>query len=76
MEVLASDCDGRKGIEAMDEDEKQVLHVAAILLAAAVAQTHEPANQKQVVIAVENARKLYAEVKRQHDEASTTRATD
>ena len=61
---------------AMDEDEKQVLHVAAILLAAAVGQTHEPANQKQVVIAVENARRLYAEVRRQHEQASTTRATD
>lgn len=59
----------------MDEDDKQVLHVAAILLSAAVGQTHEPANHKQVVIAVENARKLYAEVKRQHDEASITRAT-
>ena len=76
MVVLASYCDGRKGIEDMDEDDKQVLHVAAILLAAAVGQTHEPANQKQVVIAVDTARKLYAEVKRQHDEASTTRATD
>lgn len=59
----------------MDEDEKQLLHVAAILLAAAVGQTHEPANQKQVVIAVDNARKLCAEVKRQHEEASSTRAT-
>ncbi len=67
---------GRRKIEAMDEDEKQVLHVAAILLAAAVGQTHEPANQKQVVIAVENARRLYAEVRRQHEQASTTQATD
>ncbi len=74
MEVLASAMEER--IVAMDEDEKQVLHVAAILLAAAVGQTHEPANQKQVVIAVENARRLYAEVRRQHEQASTTRATD
>ena len=27
----------------MDEDDKQVLHVTASLLAAAVGQTHEPA---------------------------------
>lgn len=44
-----------------NEDDKQALHAAAILLAAAVGQTHEPANQKQVMIAVENARKLYAD---------------
>lgn len=60
----------------MNEDDKEVLHVAAILLAAAVGQTHEPANHKQVVIAVDNARKLYAKVKRQHDEATATRAAD
>jgi Skp family chaperone for outer membrane proteins len=60
----------------MDDDDKQVLHVAAILLAAAVGQTHEPANHKQVVIAVENARKLFAEVKKQHDEANSTGTPD
>ncbi len=69
-------CAGHVRQLVMDGDEKQVLHVAAILLAAAVGQTHEPANQKQVVIAVENARRLYAEVRRQHEQASTTRATD
>lgn len=59
----------------MDEEEKQVLHVAAILLAAAIGQTHEPANQKQVVIAVENARRLYAEVRRQRDQGNLTQTT-
>jgi len=52
------------------EEDKQVFLAAAILLAAAVGQRHEPVDQKQVVIAVTNARKLYAEVKKQHDEAS------
>ena len=48
----------------MAEDDKQVFVAAAILLAAAVGQRHEPVDQKQVGIAVDNARKLYAEVKR------------
>jgi hypothetical protein len=51
----------KEGIRVMDEDDKQTLHAAAILLAAAVGQTHEPANQKQVMIAAENARKLSAD---------------
>jgi len=53
----------------MDEDDKQVFLAAAILLAAGVGQTHEAVDEKQVRIAVGNAHKLYAEVKRRHDEA-------
>ena len=60
----------------MDDHNKQVYLAATILLSAAVGQRHEPVDQKQVVIAVDNARKLYAEVKRQHDEASASLATD
>lgn len=54
----------------MDEEDKQVFLAATILLPTAVGQGHEPLDQKQGVIAGTNARKLYAEVKKQHDEAS------
>jgi hypothetical protein len=40
----------KEGIRVMEEDDKQALHAAAILLAAAVRQAHEPADQKQVDI--------------------------
>ncbi len=53
----------------MEEDDKQVFLAAAILLAAAVGQRHEAVDEKQVVIAVTNARKLHSEVKRQHEKA-------
>jgi hypothetical protein len=52
----------------LDKDE-QVFLAAAILLSAAVAQRHEPVDEKQVALAVGNARKLYAEVQKQNDEA-------
>jgi hypothetical protein len=52
----------------MDKDE-QVFIAAAILLSAAVGQRHEPVDDKQVALAVGNARKLYAEVQKQNDEA-------
>lgn len=52
----------------MDKDE-QVFLAAAILLSAAVGQRHEPVDEKQVALAVGNARKLYAEVQKQNDEA-------
>jgi hypothetical protein len=52
----------------LDKDE-QVFLAAAILLSAAVGQRHEPVDDKQVTLAVGNARKLYAEVQKQNDEA-------
>jgi hypothetical protein len=52
----------------LDKDE-QVFLAAAILLSAAVGQRHEPVDEKQVALAVDNARKLYAEVQKQNDEA-------
>jgi hypothetical protein len=52
----------------MDKNE-QVFLAAAILLAAAVGQTHEPVDKKQVGLAVDNAYKLYGEVQKRHDEA-------
>jgi hypothetical protein len=51
----------------LDKDE-QVFLAAAILLSAAVGQRHEPVDEKQVALAVGNARKLYAEVQKQNDE--------
>jgi hypothetical protein len=52
----------------LDKDE-QVFLAAAILLSAAVGQRHEPVDEKQVALAVGNARKLCAEVQKQNDEA-------
>jgi hypothetical protein len=52
----------------MDKNE-QVFLAAAILLAAAVGQTHEPVDKKQVGLAVDNAYKLYSEMQKRHDEA-------
>lgn len=51
------------------EEQDQVFLAAAILLSAAVGQRHEPVDEKQVALAVSNARKLYAEVQKQNDEA-------
>lgn len=50
----------------MNKDE-QVFIAAAILLSAAVGQRHEPVDEKQVTLAVGNARKLYAEVQKQNE---------
>jgi hypothetical protein len=50
------------------EKQEQVFIAAAILLAAAVGQRHEPVDDKQVSLAVDNAKKLYAEVKRRQEE--------
>ncbi len=58
------------------EEDKQVFLAAAILLAAAVGQRHEPVDEKQIGLAVGNARRLYTEVKRQLDEAGASLATD
>jgi hypothetical protein len=53
----------------MEKDE-QVFIAAAILLSAAVGQRHEPVDQEQVALAVDNAKKLYAEVKKRREEDS------
>jgi len=63
---LASACDAEKGIKAREEDDKQVFLAAAILLAAAVGQRHEPVDEKQISLAVDNAHRLYIEVKSRH----------
>lgn len=60
----------------MGEEDKQVFFAAAILLSASVGQSHEPVDEKQVSLAVDNARRLYAEVKRQHEEGSAAMSTD
>ena len=59
----------------MDKDE-QVFLAAAILLSAAVGQRHEPVDEKQVALAVGNARKLYVEVQKQNDEAGNALPID
>ena len=48
------------------EEDKQVFLAAAILLAAAVGQRHEPVDEKQISLAVDNAYRLYIEVKSRH----------
>jgi hypothetical protein len=59
----------------LDKDE-QVFLAAAILLSAAVGQRHEPVDEKQVALAVGNARKLYVEVQKQNDEAGNALPID
>ena len=51
----------------MDEDDKQTLLAAAILLAAAVGQRHEPVDESQVRLAVTNAYKLREEVRKRSE---------
>jgi hypothetical protein len=59
----------------MDKNEL-VFIAAAILLAASVGQKHEPADGKQIGLAVDNAHKLYNEVKQRHDEPFAAERTD
>ncbi len=46
------------------EENEQLFLAAAILLAAAVGQRHEPVDEKQISIAVENAHKLHKAIEK------------
>jgi hypothetical protein len=52
------------------EEKEQVFLAAAILLAAAVGQRHEAVDEKQISLAVDNAHKLFSEVKKRHTVSS------
>jgi hypothetical protein len=60
----------------MDEDDRQVLLAAAILLAPSIERMSEADLQGRIKTAVTTARNLHAEVKRQHEEASAAMPTD
>jgi len=57
----------------MSEDE-QIFLAAAILLAAAVGQSHEPVNESQTSIAVLNAHSLHEEVKKRREKIAAGQA--
>jgi len=57
----------------MGEDE-QVFLAAAILLAAAVGQRHEPVDESQIRIAVLNAHSLHEEVKKRRERIAAGQA--
>jgi hypothetical protein len=52
----------------MEQQDEKIFLAAAILLAAAVGQSHEPVDEKQVGVAVENAHKLSEAVDKRRKE--------
>ena len=63
----------KKATKSMSEDE-QIFVAAAILLTAAVGESHEPVDESQIRIAVLNAHSLHEEVKQRRERIAAGQA--
>ena len=57
-----------------DEEDEQIFLAAAILLTAAVGESHEPVDESQIRIAVLNAHSLHEEVKKRRERIAAGQA--